>query len=270
MENDDDLYGSVGYDDAASSNVAGVREGFTGSSSSDAVVGQQEAGDGAYAGYEDADDGAGGYDTFDIYGASGSSAAAAGSSSAPAAGAGVHAGLQQQVGGGSSGYNGGAGDGSAAEYDQQSNGAAESSYDGGVASSAGGAQDLNGPQYTRGAENAHVTVIESEGVNIFVDEVEEEVSHALEQVRASRYARVRIGKKDKTKKEAPTRSVFEEINEAVPEAINLPPEDKLSIFDVPLVAYMSRPWEIVGADVSDYFNFGFNVSTWTQYSARQR
>jgi len=30
---------------------------------------------------------------------------------------------------------------------------------------------------------------------------------------------------------------------------------------------MEKPWSVPGADITDYFNFGFNESTWKLYCA---
>jgi hypothetical protein len=65
------------------------------------------------------------------------------------------------------------------------------------------------------------------------------------------------------------RSVFEEINEPVPQQFSLPPDNALTIFDIPLLAYQSRPWETPNINVSQYFNFGLDPVKWAQYADRQ-
>ncbi|XP_027930368.1 FIP1[V]-like protein isoform X2 [Vigna unguiculata] len=39
------------------------------------------------------------------------------------------------------------------------------------------------------------------------------------------------------------------------------------IFDVNIDTFMEKPWSVPGADITDYFNFGFNESTWKLYCA---
>ncbi|KAK7329561.1 hypothetical protein VNO77_23731 [Canavalia gladiata] len=39
------------------------------------------------------------------------------------------------------------------------------------------------------------------------------------------------------------------------------------IFDVKIDTLMDKPWKVPGADITDYFNFGFNESTWKLYCA---
>lgn len=66
--------------------------------------------------------------------------------------------------------------------------------------------------------------------------------------------------------------------EVVIENIDL---DKNNIKDVPLIDGQGiydfeidnmeeKPWEKPGADITDYFNYGFNESTWKKYCASQR
>ena len=42
------------------------------------------------------------------------------------------------------------------------------------------------------------------------------------------------------------------------------------IFDVNPSEYNDRPWLKPGANIADYFNFGFNEETWNQYAEKQR
>jgi len=39
------------------------------------------------------------------------------------------------------------------------------------------------------------------------------------------------------------------------------------IFDVNIDTLMEKPWKVPGVDITDYFNFGFNESTWKLYCA---
>ncbi|KAI1705354.1 fip1 motif domain-containing protein [Ditylenchus destructor] len=42
------------------------------------------------------------------------------------------------------------------------------------------------------------------------------------------------------------------------------------IYDFDLATMEDKPWRKPGADITDYFNFGFNEDTWNQYCERQR
>ncbi|KAJ3410267.1 cleavage polyadenylation factor subunit fip1 [Chytridiales sp. JEL 0842] len=42
------------------------------------------------------------------------------------------------------------------------------------------------------------------------------------------------------------------------------------IFDVDLDSFEDKPWRKPGADITDYFNFGFNESTWREYCMKQK
>jgi pre-mRNA 3'-end-processing factor FIP1 len=46
--------------------------------------------------------------------------------------------------------------------------------------------------------------------------------------------------------------------------------DGVEIFDVDLDAFEDRPWRKPGADLTDYFNFGFNEQTWKAYCMKQK
>lgn len=39
------------------------------------------------------------------------------------------------------------------------------------------------------------------------------------------------------------------------------------IFDVNIDTFMEKPWNVPRVDMTDYFNFGFNESTWKLYCA---
>ena len=41
------------------------------------------------------------------------------------------------------------------------------------------------------------------------------------------------------------------------------------IYDADLDGFEDKPWRKPGSDLSDYFNFGFNETTWRQYCQRQ-
>jgi pre-mRNA 3'-end-processing factor FIP1 len=49
---------------------------------------------------------------------------------------------------------------------------------------------------------------------------------------------------------------------------SLPPEDE-SLFSLDLNEFQDKPWRRPGADITDYFNYGFNEDSWTAYSTRQ-
>ncbi|VDN57283.1 unnamed protein product [Dracunculus medinensis] len=42
------------------------------------------------------------------------------------------------------------------------------------------------------------------------------------------------------------------------------------IYDLDLATMEERPWQKPGADLTDYFNYGFNEETWNSYCERQR
>ncbi|KAK0419891.1 hypothetical protein QR680_014390 [Steinernema hermaphroditum] len=42
------------------------------------------------------------------------------------------------------------------------------------------------------------------------------------------------------------------------------------IYDLDLATMEDRPWRKPGADINDYFNYGFNEETWNMYCERQR
>ncbi|KNC97038.1 cleavage polyadenylation factor subunit FIP1 [Spizellomyces punctatus DAOM BR117] len=42
------------------------------------------------------------------------------------------------------------------------------------------------------------------------------------------------------------------------------------IFDVDIDAFEDKPWRKPGADITDYFNYGFNEQTWKAYCAKQK
>lgn len=46
--------------------------------------------------------------------------------------------------------------------------------------------------------------------------------------------------------------------------------DGVSIYDVNLDQLEEKPWRKPGADITDYFNYGFNEDTWKLYCERQR
>lgn len=43
-----------------------------------------------------------------------------------------------------------------------------------------------------------------------------------------------------------------------------------SIFDYDIESFADRPWNKPGADITDYFNYGFNETTWKEYCSMQR
>jgi pre-mRNA 3'-end-processing factor FIP1 len=42
------------------------------------------------------------------------------------------------------------------------------------------------------------------------------------------------------------------------------------IINVDLDTFEDKPWKKPGADITDYFNFGFNEQTWKEYCMKQR
>jgi pre-mRNA 3'-end-processing factor FIP1 len=46
--------------------------------------------------------------------------------------------------------------------------------------------------------------------------------------------------------------------------------DGVDIFDVDIDTFEDKPWRKPGADITDYFNFGFNENSWKAYSTKQR
>ncbi|CAG8723838.1 19151_t:CDS:10, partial [Gigaspora margarita] len=46
--------------------------------------------------------------------------------------------------------------------------------------------------------------------------------------------------------------------------------DGTSIYDVDLDSVEDKPWRKPGADITDYFNYGFNEYTWKAYCAKQK
>lgn len=44
----------------------------------------------------------------------------------------------------------------------------------------------------------------------------------------------------------------------------------LEAYDVDIDSIADKPWTKPGADITDYFNYGFNEATWRQYSAKQK
>ena len=46
--------------------------------------------------------------------------------------------------------------------------------------------------------------------------------------------------------------------------------DGQSLLDVDIEGFEEKPWRKPGADITDYFNFGFNELTWKQYCYKQK
>ncbi|KAG9287643.1 hypothetical protein G9A89_023993 [Geosiphon pyriformis] len=46
--------------------------------------------------------------------------------------------------------------------------------------------------------------------------------------------------------------------------------DGISLYDVDLDSFEDKPWRKPGADITDYFNYGFNEHTWRAYCAKQK
>lgn len=54
------------------------------------------------------------------------------------------------------------------------------------------------------------------------------------------------------------------------EKTELPIIEGQNIFDFEIDKLEEKPWLRPGADISDYFNYGFDENTWKAYCARQR
>lgn len=50
----------------------------------------------------------------------------------------------------------------------------------------------------------------------------------------------------------------------------LPLLDANNIYDFEIDNMEDKPWSRPGADITDYFNYGFNEYTWKKYCAKQR
>lgn len=46
--------------------------------------------------------------------------------------------------------------------------------------------------------------------------------------------------------------------------------DGVDIFDLDVIDFEEKPWRKPGADITDYFNFGFNEDTWQMYCDKQK
>ena len=68
---------------------------------------------------------------------------------------------------------------------------------------------------------------------------------------------------------ASSRSIFEELNVLPPENISLPPPGVPTLFQVPLAYFRSRPWDEVNADKDQFFNYGLDQKSFSEYAARQ-
>ena len=44
----------------------------------------------------------------------------------------------------------------------------------------------------------------------------------------------------------------------------------IDIIDIDMDNFEDKPWRKPGADLTDYFNFGFNENTWKAYCEKQR
>jgi pre-mRNA 3'-end-processing factor FIP1 len=44
----------------------------------------------------------------------------------------------------------------------------------------------------------------------------------------------------------------------------------VDIVDVDLESFEDKPWRKPGADLTDYFNYGFNEQTWKAYCTKQK
>ncbi|XP_063726117.1 pre-mRNA 3'-end-processing factor FIP1-like isoform X2 [Symsagittifera roscoffensis] len=51
---------------------------------------------------------------------------------------------------------------------------------------------------------------------------------------------------------------------------SIPTVNGVLLTEMDLEALEDKPWRLPGADLSDYFNYGFNEDTWLQYCDRQR
>ena len=59
------------------------------------------------------------------------------------------------------------------------------------------------------------------------------------------------------------------VNEDAPVTDLQKPSAGPSPFDVSLMSYKSQPWMYRNAQLSQWFNYGLNPSTWSAYSVKQ-
>lgn len=115
---------------------------------------------------------------------------------------------------------------------------------------------------------------EEDDVEVIIqDEGGGRLTFAAKQVAGARYNRIeRIHLPTATRSgdSGFERSIFEELDIPIPDDIALPHPDQLTVFDVPLSSYRSKPWDLPGANISDWFNYGLNSATWDRYRIRQR
>lgn len=124
-----------------------------------------------------------------------------------------------------------------------------------------------------GAANAGLEGEEDDTEVIIQNESAGKLTFAAKQVPGARYNRIeRIHLPTGTRSSDPgfERSVFEELEIPIPDDIALPHPEAITVFDVPLNSYRSRPWDAPGADINEYFNYGLNSATWDRYRNRQR
>jgi hypothetical protein len=160
-----------------------------------------------------------------------------------------------------------------------------------LARAGAGAGDADAPPGAEGDATAYApgAAEEDDGVRIVVDDAGEEEGGGVAvdagggggpvtslYGKAASYHRVRRsgvpygGKAGYTARpRAPTKSVFEELGEPIPDETALPNAEHITLFEVPLDAFKSRPWELPTVDAADYFNYGLRADSWSRYAKTQ-
>lgn len=64
--------------------------------------------------------------------------------------------------------------------------------------------------------------------------------------------------------------VVDQVETEKKHAKEVPLIDGQAIYDFEIDNMDEKPWEKPGADITDYFNYGFNEHTWKKYCAAQR
>lgn len=75
---------------------------------------------------------------------------------------------------------------------------------------------------------------------------------------------------NKTQSSSSIEVVVDQIDVEKKNAKEVPLIDGQAIYDFEIDNMEEKPWEKPGADITDYFNYGFNEHTWKKYCAAQR
>lgn len=77
-------------------------------------------------------------------------------------------------------------------------------------------------------------------------------------------------KKEEVKKEGTKEEAKEEPKEGVTIDVNsVAQHNGKPITSLDLSSFKDKPWRAPGADISDYFNYGFDEFSWTEYTSKQ-